>query len=793
MKKIGVDVMELMSTNLKENVIDSYAIKPNLFYDVEGILVEKDGKNVKIEKNIDHMKVTYSLRLIDEIDANIGEKVSISKDNISSMKINRQKEKTNINVNETIKKLGLEDTQEVRNTIENLMEKGIPINRENIESFLASKEYLKEIVENLDFDTCIKLIERNIDLKEDSLQKIVRALKEIKDARKSSIKDLMKLTRKLTYKEAQSIAEDIYNRKMGKDVYDAIIALHKEKIPVNKENIERVLEVINKLYDLKDCNDEVFVKVLVEEVPVNIETLYKFKYSYKNGKMDENITGSLYEQFTVVKEPSIEDILNILEDFNIVNSQENIQLAREFLLAGVKINGDDFEKIKAMKRDLKELIAIANKDNMARIIKEGVDPLKEDITALVKRIKDINSNGDTDSSDIDNILKDLENLNSITDRELLELIRSGEDFKIENLKKIVETGVSTNGSFENNTIEKAITLSNIFNTLGNLSSETIALASKRYEYISLNNLYSCHMDLSNGVEQRVTAISQIQENLIRQEYLNIRNNTTINLIKESIKDKVSIENMPLDQLNEYIDKKVLKYRETQKFLSEISHLRGRESSLIPVVMKNGLNMSIKELVNINSMFNGGKGIGDVFNNLAKEKDGYEEDLREGISVLEDKIKEFTKSLKERKDQVQKEYKEVLQAFEELANSFDSNKEEHDSHREDIREYMKLQNSISKNDLILQLPVSLGSGYGNVNLIIPNISKGIDENNMTFYLSLNTDKLGQTKFNLKVKDKKVYVEFNTDNYQKILDNKDILENGLDRLGYSLEKIELADIR
>lgn len=785
--------MELMSTNLNENVIDSYILRPNFFYNVEGTLVAKEGKKVKIEKNVEHIKVIYSLRLLDEIDAQVGEKVAISKDNISSMKIDKQKEKININVSETIRKLGLEDTEEVRSAIEHLIECGIPINRENIESFLASKAYLKEIVEGLDFDSCIKLIERNIDFEKDSLQKIAETLKEIKDLKKTSLKNLFSLNRSLSYEEAEAIAEEIYNRKMGKDVYDAIIALHKERLPVNKENIEKLLEVVNKLYDLKDCGDEVFVKTLVEEAPVNIETLYKFKYSYKWGRIDENITGSLYEQFTVVKEPSIEDILNMLKNLNIDNSQENIQLAREFLLAGVHMNRADFEKIKLMKEELRELIAIANKENMASLLKEGVDPLTEDISDLVSRLKQMDIDDELVSSSAEKILRDLENLNKITDRELLELIRRGEDFKLQNLKTIVETGISLNSSPEQQVIEKTITISNIFNTLGNLSSDTIALAWKKYEYLTLNNLYSCHMDLARGMETKVIPISESLESFIRQEYLNIRNNTTINLIRESIKDEVSIEHMPLDQLNEYIDRKVLRYRESQKLLSEISHLRGRENSLIQAVIKNGFNMSLKELSRISSIYNRGKGIGYVFNSLASEKDSYSESLREGISLLEDRIKEFTKSIKEGEDKVYKDYKEIFEAFEELTDSFDSQGQGQNSHMEAAKDYIEFQKILSKDDLILQLPISLGSGYGNVNMIIPNISKGIDVNNMKFYLSLETENLGQVNFNLKVSNKEIHVEFAADEYQRILDHKNILEEGLEKLGYRLEKMELEDIR
>lgn len=792
MKTDGDGNMEITNTFANENIIDSYALKPNLFYNVEGLLIEKDGKQVKIEKSLDHIKVVYSLRLRDEIDAKVGEKVVIPKENISYMRIDKKKEKVNINVKETINKLGLEDTEEVRGIIECIMENGIPINKQNIESFLASKMYLKEIIENLDFDSCIKLMERNIDLKMDSLQKIAETLKEIKGENKNFLREFFSLNRSLSYREAEKIAEEIYNRKMGKDVYDAIIALHKHSIPINRTNVERVLETINKLYDLKDCREEVFVKILAEQVPANIETLYKFKYSYKKGKIDENIAGVIYEQFTVVKEPSLEYILDIFKNLNIINNQENIQLAREFLMAGVEINRENFEKIKIMKQDLKELISIADEGKVAKLMKEGVDPLREDISELVNRIKNMDED-EKQAFKTDNMFKELEVLNKITDRDLLELIRSGEDFKLANLKRIIETRISSANSFENQVVQKTITISNIFNALGNLSSKTIYLAVKKYEYVSLNNLYSCHLELSSGKEATVNPISESQESLIRQEYLNIRNNTTINLIKESIKDGISIENMPLNELSDYIDRKVLKYRENQKFLNEISLLKGREDSIISAVMKNGLDMSLKELSHVNSIINRGMGIGDVFNNLVKDKSSYQEGLKEQINTLEDKIKEFTKSLKEGKESIHKDYKEIFKAFEEMANSFDSHRDDKNSHMDEMRDYIELQNSISNKDLILQLPISLGEGYSNINLIIPNISRGIDEKNMDFYISLNTENLGQVKFSLKVRNKRVYVNLNAEKYENILDNKSFFEENLSKLGYSLEKIQLENIR
>src|SRR5690606_41893637 len=69
--------------------------------------------------------------------------------------------------------------------------------------------------------------------------------------------------------------------------------------------------------------------------------------------------------------PIFEDILAILKKLNIINSQENIQLAREFLIAGVKIDKTTFDKISTMKQNLKELISLSNEENMARLMEEG--------------------------------------------------------------------------------------------------------------------------------------------------------------------------------------------------------------------------------------------------------------------------------------------------------------------------------------------------------------------------------------------------------------------------------------
>ncbi|WP_025640488.1 DUF6240 domain-containing protein [Schnuerera ultunensis] len=787
--------MEAINLNTKENLIDAYGLKPTLFYDVKGVLVEKKGKDIKIEKVLEDKKILYSLRVKEEIQQTVGKKVQIDKENILSMKVEEKEEEIKpVNFKEIIERIGLEDSEETIKGIEYLIDNKIPVTKENLETFFMSKKYLGEIIENIDFDSCIQLMERGINLKEDSLQKIAETLIEIKDIKRDiSFKDLIRFDRKLSYKEAEIIAKEIYGRKMGKDVYDSILALHKERIPINRENIERVMEVIDRLYDLKDYNDETFVKFFKEDLPFNIESLYKYKHSYNNKNLDKNIISPLYEEFTIEKEETLKYVLKILEDLNLEAKEENIQLIREFLLNGVEVTLENYQRLLNMKSNLKELIDLLDEEKVVYLMDEGVDILKEDISILIEKIKDKGHiEPDIGSDKSSDLLKEIESLRTITDKELLQLIKNEEDFKIENLKEIISTNTNLVQGLNGKIVEKARTITNIFNTLGGLDSDTIAFASKKFNTITLNNLYDSHLELNTKDENIVEPIAKTEESLIRQEYLNAKSNTKLNLIKISVKEGIALEHMPLEELNLYVDRKVNRYRETQRSVNEIKYLKGKEHSLIPIVMKNHLNMSISQINNIDSILNNGKGIGNIFNNLLNNKGKYSEELKGKIEILENKIKEFSNSIKKGKGEVKEDFKETINAFKDLNNFSNSNDREREENLKEIEEYLKLQNQLSKEDLILQLPVFTEEGYNNINLIIPNINRGIQKNNMVFYLNMNMKNLGEVKFNLQVKDEKVDVEFNTVNVELIKENENILKDGLEKIGYTLEKLKPNNI-
>ncbi len=115
------------------------------------------------------------------------------------------------------------------------------------------------------------------------------------------------------------------------------MALHRQKIPINKENIENVMEVIHKLQDLKEYDDEILIRALKEEITINIENLYKLKHSYNTSIIDTNITSFIYDSFTVEEGLSLEDILSILKELGLDEKVENINLIREFIVNELEI------------------------------------------------------------------------------------------------------------------------------------------------------------------------------------------------------------------------------------------------------------------------------------------------------------------------------------------------------------------------------------------------------------------------------------------------------------------------
>lgn len=779
----------------KENLVEAYGLKPNLFYDIEGTVVEKSGKDIKVESQIEGKIIKYTLKLKEEIEEDIGEETLIKKENILSCKHSLEKD---VNENEIrkledlLKNIGIKVTKENLEIGKILLKYNIPVTKENIESFSICEKYLNEIIEKFDYDSAIKLLKKDINIEEESLQKIVEYMKEIEVEDEFSLSKLLGFKRDLSYEEAEKISVQVYGRKMGKDIYDSIIALHREGIEINKENIEKVREIVYKLHDLKDTEDKTLVKVMKKDLTPNIENIYKTKYSYSIKESEENLAVNKYDDFIVQAKATDSDILKYLEKLGLEPSKENLNLVEQFIVNNLEITVDNIEEIKYMKYALKDLQKLLDEESISKFLSKGINPLEEDIRELSNIIKEDEidknpKNTDIDSEKVEKISEEIKSLGKVKDEDLIYLIKKGEDFKIENLK---EVSFSQNISQEesNKLVDKVLKISNIIHSLEGLTSDTISFTVKRFSTVNLNNLYESEMILKENSNIKVVPVERTTENIIREEYLKAKESLSLNMVKNSIKEGLEIEYMPLDDLNNYIEK-TNKYRQGENILRKINSLKGKEYDLIPIAMKNGLDISLKELGRINSFQKNKAGLGKAIDYLIKE-DRYmkNSELRQAIESIEEKSKQLSNSVKNGEEKIKKEYKELIKDIEELSNSFDFKEDQRQKERfKYIKEVLDIQKSLSKDDLILEFPIAMEEGFENLQIIIPNLKKGINKDDMRFLLNVNSNNIGNVKFNLKVERKDISVEFITseENIPMLLENAYIFEEGLKNIGYNLK--------
>lgn len=779
----------------KENLVEAYGLKPNLFYDIEGTVVEKSGKDIKVESQIEGKIIKYTLKLKEEIEEDIGEDVLIKKENILSCKHSVEKD---VNENEIrkledlLKNIGIKVTKENLEIGKILLKHNIPVTKENIESFSICEKYLNEIIEKFDYDSAIKLLKKDINIEEESLQKIVEYMKEIEVEDEFSLSKLLGFKRDLSYEEAEKISVQVYGRKMGKDIYDSIIALHREGIEINKENIEKVREIVYKLHDLKDTEDKTLVKVMKKDLTPNIENIYKTKYSYSIKESEENLAVNKYDDFIVQAKATDSDILKYLEKLGLEPSKENLNLVEQFIVNNLEITVDNIEEIKYMKYALKELQQLLDEESISKFLSKGINPLEEDIRELSNIIKEDEidrnpKNTGIDSEKVEKISEEIKSLGKVKDEDLIYLIKKGEDFKIKNLK---EVSFSQNISREesNKLVDKVLKISNIIHSLEGLTSDTISFTVKRFSTVNLNNLYESEMILKENSNIKVVPVERTTENIIREEYLKAKESLSLNIVKNSIKEGLEIEYMPLDDLNNYIEK-TNKYRQGENILKKINSLKGKEYDLIPIAMKNGLDISLKELGRINSFQKNKAGLGKAIDYLIKE-DRYmkNSELKQVIESIEEKSKQLSNSVKNGEGKIKKEYKELIKDIEELSNSFDFKEDQRQKERfKYIKEVLDIQKSLSKDDLILEFPIAMEEGFENLQIIIPNLNKGINKDDMRFLLNVNSNNIGNIKFNLKVERKDISVEFITseENIPMLLENAYIFEEGLKNIGYNLK--------
>lgn len=748
---------------IKNNIAVSNAYMPtNKTFDIEGVITKKDGKNITIESEIDGKKVEFDVRLKEEIVQEVGEKIEIKKEEMVSINAKRGEREEELSpeakerIKEVLSSLGLEFTKENVKLVGEYIALGLNPSKMDILSFLQSREALISLQEELDVEMIVKMKLRGIDLERENLVTLSEKKVEIiNEGEKKSILKMLGFKKDMTYEEAEKVSMKIYGRKMGKDVYDAIIALDKNGIEIDKKSIEKVLEVLSKVKDLKDVDTSIIIR---KEEEFTINALYREKNSYVKGEMGQSLKAKVFEEALQVKNSELDGAKNLLSSIGEEETAQNIEIARAFILEDTKLTKESFNNIKDMRKALERLVKDLKAEAISSLYEE--DLLNTDIREVAKRLENILDPIEIQALDEkpDNKTSiDISKLERIDSRALLELVNSEEDFTLDSLAKVLKPDEGAKNVIKEagKTFESVYRITEMMSNIGDEpTGKAIALAYQREERISIKAISDSTTEIQRNPEILIKPVERAQETFVRTEYLKARALLRLSVVKASVRENVALESMEISEMNSYAMRKMQAYEEALEIRDKLNGLKGRERILFNMMRVNEFDLNLSEALSVS------KFLSNDYKELKKDKK---------VQEIE---KEVSDSIKAGAD-VKESYIKLLNEFE----NFSGNNPE-------AKEDMNMRKRLGRRSTSLNLPIEIGGEMNNLSVFMP---KTPDKNMMNLFLSIETKEYGLINMDLSVTGKNIRLGLDgggDDLYERMPDLGEILQDK----GYRLLEVE-----
>lgn len=744
----------------KANLNRIYQPSPEFFQDIEGRLVEKNGKKIQVQSQIEGKNVNYQIYLREEVDFSLGQLVKIDKNNIKSFTRTVTEVEEPVYIEEESESLSeIKENLEEEDywIIDSLLEHGISLNMTNILAYKNATDRLGSISSKLDHESIVSLLDRGLDIEDMGLDDLDKALDQL-DGKRSLLDSLKKS--EISYKEAEKIAREIYGQRMGRDVYDTIIALKKQDIEINRENINRSLDLLAKLKDLENIRSKDYIEIIEKDIDFTINAIFNHKNSIRNSSI-EKVQGDFYE---ILEETEAKNLELILEDLGLEPSQDNLLSLRDFIVNSSNYTKEKILSYREMKEAL-ELVLSLNKEDLLSLNK-SLDLENEDIRNIKKLIESGSKIGEEtvyeDKLSGEDFLKDLV---SISEKDLIGLIREGKDLTLENIKAIRSSGLVKSQTIEYRTLDMVKEIEESFRLIGDRYPAIIDSLDREGKNISLKTMKESFGLNQEGFRQ--------ENNPIYQEYLNLRSNLTVSMVKDSILLGHDLATMEISQVNKYVNSKITKYRKIQE---DFTRSRENQDKIIPLIMKNDIDLNLGEINQIDSFLRGEQGLASLIKKAL------------GSTAYSDKLKEGLREIKKDFEGGQWKAQDFNRSYERMMDFISDEKSfnEDPEANEERENFVKAMDKLNKRRAFYKIPISLAGDIYDLNVIIPSF-KDLEKDKIDFNISLFGDKLGDIDLDLSLRSREMSLSFKKDNIF-LRENIGYLRRSLENLGYSLEVVD-----
>ncbi|MEN1761841.1 DUF6240 domain-containing protein [Anoxynatronum sibiricum] len=495
-----------------------------------GVLLEKNGREVSVM--VSESRVVKAL-LKEPLQQEPGEKVVIDRRQIQQMETQEKKadekmpqektveEKTAANpADKLLERLQVPVNEDTRKALENLEKFGLEVNRGNLMALTTAKSLLEQVTGQLTHEKALKLLEQQIDLERTSLQELAQRLREMPEEKETfSFLKFLGLKKEMTTSEAEKQAQKIYGQKMGKDVADAIKALDKQGITISRQQVDRLINLQEKIFGLKDLKDETLTEVLKGKIEPSLENIYKLHRGVRQGMVAPPAapgSGMGYGDPVSVPPAALhpaelarmaDEIGRHLQAEGMEVTEERIHLAGVLLTGGVAVTGDTLEQMESLKAAVQLVAEKLDGHLLAALEKAGIQVEKEDIRQLAEWIREhealqgtgkeaVLQSSDTPTGStatntealkatLEQLEKQLEKLSQLDEKQLAQLIRQGGALRLEQLGPVAER-ITLTGLSE--TDQQALRLAQTLGRLSEMNLDTAALHLRRQAPMTLQQL-----------------------------------------------------------------------------------------------------------------------------------------------------------------------------------------------------------------------------------------------------------------------------------------------------------------
>ncbi|WP_313568993.1 DUF6240 domain-containing protein [Acetoanaerobium noterae] len=806
-----------------KNISEAYMSLPSNRV-IEGQVISKDGKNLRIE---DKNGTVMDLKLKKEVDIVKGETLEISRRDIESIEVvGQEKLKSELEAFKTdekiLKDLGLEASDINVEALKNLKRFEIHISKENIEKFVAIKETLESLKENLNFESIAKLEKAGYDIDSMSIWEVKSVVEKVLISEIDMNLEILKSQAKkeLSYDEARKIAKEIYNVDMGKDILDTIKALFKMDIPITKSNIDNIHDVFSKMYNIKDVDNKVLIDAIKLEESLSIDLIYKLKNYIQSSSIASGISNSVAYGASSVRPLTENDLKNMENEIkrfiaDIGLTEADIDISKDLLRKNQGITKEAVDKIKDVRNMLAELQKLMDKDTAAYLIKKGVDIGSKDVKSLLDMVKEFQKE-----------LQTLE-IQQFTKEELLKANKLIEAVKTISKNKIVsenaklstlisdkkhnsDYGFLFSETRELKVLSKADTillrtasiLQNV-ESLNNVSissyNSTVSLLDigKAAQRIPSQFTYSSSFETlefeSYSVENRLDNNNEAvnkTEAYKHYEYLriNIRSVHIYSMVREGIDPLTS----DIRSMGRYVEQ--YEFKSSHYELNNMSSFD--ISKISSDIVKNPSISGLKSVVAASDNLKPKSLPTQIIDKIMEEADKKQINeisklMRSTVSTLENTDKMSKDSYRENMTMLYQHMKETEEIVKTLKKE---DKEIFEKYLRQMSEYIKESSKLPKEESMLQIPFYMNQEGSQANVFVktPKKKDKIDPEDMSILMDLSTKGLGNLGFYLKVEHKSISVKISAgENVLSSIKNEmTSLENLLQNIGYELKKVELS---